>query len=250
MSDLQMNAALLPYSASPAERRFETQAAVARGSVNSLRRPKPVAKIQVDVAAEPPADKLKRLLERDHEAARAWERTDSFAARKPAPLQDAALAACAGRAGWSDQELADLIIAARRKHGESVEPAALEDSLPGFLGAVRTQLAEESALREVSREFAGVFMGQFLRAMRATVHTSEFGSGGSEEQTFQALLDDELANEAARSESYGLSDLIYQGLLRKASLRWQPESGQSAAAVPASREFGPVAPGSSLEAVA
>ena len=125
------------------------------------------------------------------------------------------LSLTAARAGWSDQEVADLVVSARRNHNQPVsDKETLTKDIKQLLEATHKQIAQEQALKEVSKQFAGVFLGQFLPAMRKTVKTGDFGFGGREEQTFQAMLDDEFANQAARGETYGLSQLIYQSLAR------------------------------------
>ncbi len=79
----------------------------------------------------------------------------------------------------------------------------------------RTLEQRQAVLREVSRSFVGLFMGQLLKSMRSTVKPGALGHGGSAEQQFQRLADDEMAMEAAQSEAYGLSELVYQSLLAK-----------------------------------
>ncbi len=199
----------------PAEKKFNAQAALSRGNLAYLRKARPVQDIRINDNAEAPTAKLERLLARDWRFRRSWQRTDRTARQMTSSAHERVLALSANRDGWSDQEIADMITAARRNHGQPVDNRqALAGDVRQLLEFTHKQVAREQALMEVSRQFAGVFLGQFLQAMRKTVKTGEFGFGGREEQTFQSMLDDEFANQAARSETYGLSQLIYQSLAR------------------------------------
>ncbi len=224
MDPLQASS-FLPNAAAAGRHRFLANAAHAKGVVNRLRKPGALDPIRVDPAAAPPAGKLDRLLARDPVVRQAWTRTGGSTGANSREVRDRTLALAAGQAGWSDQEIADLLAAAHRTDETPLAPATLEARVRETLGAARKQLAEDRALREVASQFAGVFLGQFLKAMRETVDTGEFGHGGSEEQTFQAMLDSQMAEDAARSNSYGLSDLIYQSLTGR-------RGGRLAATVP------------------
>jgi hypothetical protein len=77
--------------------------------------------IELCAEAEPPAEKFHALLNRDPKVARTWERTrDDLADPSPSGYC-MSLANWAAIAGWSDQEIADLMIAWRRRHGEDLK---------------------------------------------------------------------------------------------------------------------------------
>lgn len=73
----------------------------------------------LDPAAEPPWDKLDDLRDFDPQFDQAWRRKQSRRSEGwSASEWDMALASRAASAGWSRQEIADLMIAGRRKHGD------------------------------------------------------------------------------------------------------------------------------------
>lgn len=92
----------------------------------------------------------------------------------------------------------------------------------GGIGSnVMTPEQADERLRDVSEKFAGFFMGMMMKMMRKTVKQSEFGHGGSGEQMFQDLADDEIGKKAGSTGAYGLADIIYQSLNRKQSAKIQ-----------------------------
>ena len=232
------SSAITLHRRTPLERRFRARSALARGGARLPRRPDPVGPFTVRPGAQPPAAKFERLLRADWRFRRSWERAGRTARCITPAAHERTLALAAAKAGWSDQEIADLVTAARRRHGDG--SAAAESGRAGreigdLLAWTHEQVARERALREVSAEFAGVFLGQFLRAMRRTVPVPRegFGFGGREEQTFRELLDDEFATRIARGENYGLTDLIYRSLARadgRAEAAIVPSPAASAAA--------------------
>ena len=76
----------------------------------------------------------------------------------------------------------------------------------------------KEALQEVSKAFVGFFMGQVYKTMRPEMDPNAFGRGGRTEQIFQEMMDGELAMEHAESESFGLSRLVYESLMRKSGM--------------------------------
>jgi Rod binding domain-containing protein len=86
----------------------------------------------------------------------------------------------------------------------------------------------ESALREVSRLFAGQFLGELWSAMRKTVPESEFGHGGAGERMFRDLADREAAMQVAYGGEFGLAELVYQSLSRRGAVRPAQATGGDA----------------------
>lgn len=69
----------------------------------------------------------------------------------------------------------------------------------------------DKELKSVSREFESILVYKMLEAMRATVPKSElFGSFAME--TFQSMMDQEVANEMSKTRGIGLADMIYKQL--------------------------------------
>lgn len=73
----------------------------------------------IDPRADPPFKKLGALIENDAKFRGTWER--KRADLPSASEYDLALADAAAMAGWGDQEIIDLLIAWRRKHGEKLQ---------------------------------------------------------------------------------------------------------------------------------
>lgn len=69
----------------------------------------------------PPADALLALLVNDEKAKASWERKRADFGDQSASSYDFSLAIFAARHGWTDQEIADLLIAWRVKHGEPLK---------------------------------------------------------------------------------------------------------------------------------
>ena len=84
------------------------------------------------------------------------------------------------------------------------------------LDALRAQAGKDpkAALRAAAQQFETVFMGMVLKSMRDTVPKDGLMSGGSEEQMFQGMLDQQFAQGMAEGKGAGLADLIVQQLSR------------------------------------
>ena len=75
----------------------------------------------LDPAAEPPFEKFLALMENDAKWKRSWERRRSDLSDQSASSYDLSLASIAVSVGWTDQEIANLIIANRRRHGDDLK---------------------------------------------------------------------------------------------------------------------------------
>lgn len=74
---------------------------------------------------------------------------------------------------------------------------------------------DDKVLKQVSQEFASLFMAEIFKAMDGDQDTSQIGFGGSAESMFRDLAYDEYAKEATKVPDNGLSGLVYQSLLRR-----------------------------------
>lgn len=77
--------------------------------------------LMLDPTAEPPSDKFAALMEADRKFKGAWKRTRTDMADTTPSGWDMALANAAIAAGWTDQEVANLLIASRRQHGDELK---------------------------------------------------------------------------------------------------------------------------------
>jgi flagellar protein FlgJ len=85
-----------------------------------------------------------------------------------------------------------------------------------------------AALKRLAQELEGVFVNQLFQAMRSTVPSGgPFGPNPGEE-LFTSMLDQSLAQEAARHLDGGIADALYRQLAR----RLEPETPGVAGAGP------------------
>lgn len=77
--------------------------------------------LQLNSNAEPPSDKFDALMEMERKFKTTWRRTRTDLTDSSASGWDMALANLAVEARWTDQEVANLIIASRRMHGDDLK---------------------------------------------------------------------------------------------------------------------------------
>ena len=87
--------------------------------------------------AEPPAAKMAEAVATCPKFRDTWNRERPDLADQSQSGYDLALASIAARIGWSDQEIADLLIAARRRHNEKPEKALRADYVRRTIGRGR-----------------------------------------------------------------------------------------------------------------
>jgi putative DNA primase/helicase len=87
--------------------------------------PQPESGIVLDPNAVAPAAKLARLLEKSPKFKRTWERKRGKDLTSPSEY-DMALASFARRAGWSDQEIINLLVQHRREGGDTEKIGRLD----------------------------------------------------------------------------------------------------------------------------
>lgn len=106
--------------------------------------------------AAPPLAKLHALRENDPLFARSLNRTrKDFTDRSPSSY-DFSLAGISARAGWKDQEIADLIIYARQVNGEDVQKALRLDYVLRTIHKVRQGIEYAEAVAELEELYEGV----------------------------------------------------------------------------------------------
>jgi hypothetical protein len=139
-----------------------------------------------DQAAQPPFDRFIQLCE-DREAKRAWEHKRPDLPDQEILTYEAALANVAVQAGWTDQEVANLLIAHRRKY--------FEDPINGshFAEVIHRAKAggggkEEPANRGDGEIDAQALLSKLNRALGLSImKVTQYGAGGG---TYELLLKD------------------------------------------------------------
>lgn len=144
--------------------------------------------------AEPPHLKLSALCSIEPRFAASWEHKRTDLKDDSESGYDLAVANYAAQAEWTDQEIADLIIARRRKAGTDVTKALRLDYVRGRIMHARASVAAARVRSEakVQRDIRTVELEQTLVEMEATV---ERGGGASE---ILAFLSDMLGVEVVR----------------------------------------------------
>ncbi|MGE3805987.1 MAG: AAA family ATPase [Gemmataceae bacterium] len=87
--------------------------------------------------AEPPADKFVTLYSACPAFAQAWNRQRGDLQDQSQSAYDLSLADIAALNGWNDQEITNLLIAARRKHGDKPDKALRPDYLARTISSAR-----------------------------------------------------------------------------------------------------------------
>lgn len=80
--------------------------------------------------------------------------------------------------------------------------------------ALAEKRAEDPALRKVSQQFEALFVNHLVSAMRKTVTKGSFIPESHAERVYQGMLDSEYSQRMAESNQLGLSQLLYEHLLR------------------------------------
>jgi len=81
----------------------------------------PVSPLILSEDRRPPEDALLALLTNHEKAKASWDRKRTDLADQSGSSYDFSLAVIASKVGWTDQEIADLLVARRRKHGEEMK---------------------------------------------------------------------------------------------------------------------------------
>ncbi|MGE3809627.1 MAG: AAA family ATPase [Gemmataceae bacterium] len=95
--------------------------------------------------AEPPADKFVTLYSACPAFAQAWNRQRADLQDQSQSAYDLSLADIAALNGWSDQEITNLLIAGRRKHGDKPDKALRLDYLARTISSARSAASDRVA---------------------------------------------------------------------------------------------------------
>jgi hypothetical protein len=80
-----------------------------------------VGELRLDADASPPFAKFDAMMGVEPLFARSWDRTRRDLPDQSASSYDMSLASLAAMGGWADQEIVDLLVASRRKHGDDLK---------------------------------------------------------------------------------------------------------------------------------
>ena len=107
----------------------------------SLQRAPEVGDLVLRPDAAPPSRRMVEAASASPKFVETWQRRRTDLADQSQSAYDLSLATIAAALGWTDQEIADLIIAARREHGDKPEKALRRDYVAGTLAKARQAVA-------------------------------------------------------------------------------------------------------------
>jgi len=81
---------------------------------------------------------------------------------------------------------------------------------------------DEQKLRQVCRDFESLFINMMYKQMRATIPKSELLPDNLARQTFEGMLDEELAKEASKGKGIGLGEMLYKQLSAQMKNSYRP----------------------------
>ncbi|MCX5673837.1 MAG: hypothetical protein NTX87_02415 [Planctomycetota bacterium] len=117
----------------------------------------PAAALRLSADANPPVEKLEALRVNDPKFAASWNRDrPDFKDDQSASAYEMSLASLAAAAGWTDQEVAALLVAWRRKHGEDVGKALRQDYMRRTIDKAREGVRRAGDPLEVLRQALGL----------------------------------------------------------------------------------------------
>lgn len=98
----------------------------------------------------------------------------------------------------------------------------------GMGGLTAAPSNPEARLRELANELEGVFLNQLFQAMRQSVPDGGLGGTSPGEEMFTAMLDEQLAKEAAVKWEGGIGEALFQQLSRRltAPTNFEPEQAR------------------------
>ena len=74
------------------------------------------------------------------------------------------------------------------------------------------QAKEKDPLFKACQEFESLFINEIFKSMRRTIPQGTLLQTGMAEDIFQGMMDEEMAKEAARKNSFGLATMLYKSL--------------------------------------
>lgn len=94
------------------------------------------------------------------------------------------------------------------------------------------QNTDQRKLKKAAQEFEGIFVQQMLDAMDKTIQREDsFLSGGSAEQYFRSMLNEEIAKSMttkAGGSGFGLAETIYKQMAKNADQKTEDPSAATA----------------------
>ncbi len=81
------------------------------------------------------------------------------------------------------------------------------------LAPQRIAAKNQDPLYKACQEFESMFINEIFKSMRRTIPQGTLLETGMAEDIFQGMMDEEMAKEAAKKNSFGLAAMLYHSLV-------------------------------------
>jgi Rod binding domain-containing protein len=95
---------------------------------------------------------------------------------------------------------------------QSLGPASAPESAGAGPGVNKI---DEGKLKKVCGDFESIFIAQMLKEMRKTIPKSGLLDGGSQQDMYLSLFDEELSKNLAKRGGLGLGKILYQNIMKQ-----------------------------------
>ncbi len=94
-----------------------------------------------------------------------------------------------------------------------IQPMNPSSTLPSASKGSGTQKIDEGKLKKACEDFESIFISQMLKVMRQTIPKTGLLDGGTQQDTYLSLFDEELSKHMAKRGGIGLGKILYQNVM-------------------------------------
>ena len=98
--------------------------------------------------------------------------------------------------------------------GKAVKAVNLSGLMESPTQGRKTPKLDEEKLKKTCRDFEAIFIHKLLKDMRATVPQSGLLDGGSQQELYRSMFDEEFSKNLAAKGGVGLGKILYRNLSR------------------------------------
>ena len=88
---------------------------------------------------------------------------------------------------------------------------------------------DEGKLKKACEDFESIFISKMLKVMRQSIPKTGLLDGGSQQDMYLSLFDEELSKTMARKGGMGLGKILYQNVMNQGKNRNLPPAGLTTA---------------------
>jgi flagellar protein FlgJ len=99
---------------------------------------------------------------------------------------------------------------------QSMNPSSTPTSVGQGPGV---QKIDEGKLKKVCEDFESIFISQMLKVMRQSIPKTGLLDGGSQQDMYLSLFDEELSKSMAKKGGMGLGKILYQNIMNQGKNR-------------------------------